>query len=118
LSFRTLSDLVLETLEKLGVLPDGQTPGIEDTARVTEAIPSILEELAGREIVFVPDPDNIPGAWFMPLANICAFELIEKFGIMGDEAATLSQRNDAAILKLKIILRGRYTGESLPTLYF
>lgn len=118
MSFRTLSDLVLETLEKLGVVPDGQTPGIEDTARVTEAIPSILEELAGREIVFVPDADNIPGAWFMPLANICAYECIEKFGIIGDEATTLERRNDAAIIKLKSILRGRPTGESMRTHYF
>lgn len=118
MGYRTLNDLALETLEKLGVLPDGQTPSIEDTARVIEAIPSILEELGGREIVYVSDADNIPGAWFMPLANICAFELIEKFGIIGEEAATLQGRGDDAIRKLKVILRGRPTGEAQRTNYF
>lgn len=118
MSFRTLTDLAIETLEKVGVLPDGQTPSVEDTARVTEAIPSILEELAAREIVFVADPNSIPGAWFMPLSNICAYEVLEKYGITGDEATVLKMRNDEAIAKFKAILRGRYTGEAQRTYYF
>jgi|SRR5580693_2940739 hypothetical protein len=118
MSTRTLTDLAIETLEKLGILPDGQTPSSEDTARVEEAIPTILEELAAREIVFVADSNNIPSAWFMPLANICAYETIEKFGLTGDEAAALQTRNDEAIKKLKSILRGRPTGEPMRTQYF
>lgn len=118
MAYRTLSDLVLETLEVLGVLPDGQTPGIEDTARVTEAVPSLLAQYAAREIVFVPDPNNIPDEWFNPLASMNAYELRSKFGIIGEEAADLEKGNSAAILRLKVMLRGKPTGEPLKTYYF
>lgn len=117
-TFKTLTDLTVQTLKELGVLPDGQTPQIEDTAAISGDIPALLEELAGREIVFVPDLDNIPGPWFMSIAKILAYELRNGYGIVGDEAASLKQGNDDAILKLKIMLRGRPTGEALRTLYF
>lgn len=118
MSSRTLSDLVLETLEKLGVVPDGQTPGIEDTARVTEAAPGLLKEYGAREIVFVPDADNIPDEWFMSIAAMNAYELRTKFGIIGEEAQDLKNGNDEAIVKLKVMLRGRPTGEPMRTHYF
>jgi hypothetical protein len=118
LATRTFADLVLETLRKLGVVPDGATPGVEETASVTAALPSLLEEYAAREIVFVPDVDNIPDAWLMSLAAMSAYELRTGFGIVGEEAADLQAGNQAAILKLKVMLRGKPTGESLRTLYF
>lgn len=115
---RTREDLVLESLQKLGVLPDGGTPGIEDTTAVDEALDAVLAELDAREIVSVPDPDAVPLQWFMPIANIVAYECIEKFGLTGEEAATLQQRNEEAIQKLRVMNRGKYTGEPLRALYF
>ena len=116
--YRTRSDLVTEALESLGVLAAGQTPEIEDTTRVDEKIPAILADLAGREIVYVADPDNIPEAWFSALADIVAYECRIKFGVSQEAEVTLANANQEAIAKLKVMLRGRPTYEPLRALYF
>lgn len=116
--YRTRSDLVTEALESLGVLAAGQTPELEDTARIDEKIDSILADLAGREIVYVADPDNIPQEWFNALADIVAYECRTKFGVTADFEATLERANTNAIEKLKVILRGRPTYEPQRSHYF
>jgi hypothetical protein len=42
-----------------------------------------LPQARGLEIVYVADPNNIPGAWFSDLADIVAGECASKFGIVG-----------------------------------
>lgn len=118
MSYSTSQDLINQVLAKAGVLPDGQTPQAEDVANVTASLPLILETLAAREIVFVPDLDNIPSAWIVPLAYIIAYAMRTDFGITGEEAAEMKVANDENEGYLKAMTRGRPTGESLRIDYF
>jgi hypothetical protein len=120
--YRTSSDLVLSSLKKLRVLAAGQGVDTEDFNYVNEELDSIFRKLAGLEIVYVADPDNIPGVWFPDLADIVAGECATKFGIAGEEYATMVNRGlggagpveigaGTAAKSLKVIGRGRPTYE-------
>lgn len=122
--FRSSTDLVTEALANMGVLAAGQPIDPEDFSYVSEKLDSIFRKLAGLEIVYVADPGNIPGAWFSDLADIVAGECATKFGIVGDEHATLVNKGlggvgnvpigaGTAAQSLKIMGRGRPTYETL-----
>lgn len=117
MSFRTSTDLVLKVLDNLGVLPAGQVPGPEDTADIKAALPSVIEKLAGEEIVFIADIENIPGAWFLPLASVVAYELMEEFGVTGDDAQILMGKNQTARTALQSMNRGRPTYQQAGGLF-
>ena len=114
--FRTSSDLVLETLANLGVLAAGQTVAPEDFAYIETRLDSIFRKLGALEIVYVADPNNIPGEFFLDLASIVAGECAQKFGA-GPEFVQLGlgvpPGAGAAAQSLKIMTRGRPTGEAL-----
>ena len=122
--FRTSSDLVLEALANMGVLAAGQTVAPEDFAYVNEKLDSIFRKLAALEIVYVADGSNIPGEWFSDLADIVAGECATKFG--GDVASLKAAGlggppspvpicGGGAAQSLRMMLRGRPTGEPLRT---
>lgn len=115
---RSSADLIVKILEKLGIVPEGQQPEIEDIARVKLNLPSLIAELGAREIVFVANLDKIPDEWFLSLAKICAYELRNEFGVTGDFELTLRAANDEGIGNIKVITRGRPTYEPLKTLSF
>lgn len=118
MGIRTRSDLVLEVLDALGILPAGQTAQPEDTDRIDEKVPSLLAEFAQREIVYIADPNSIPDADFSPIAAMIAYECREKFGITGDDATNLKDKNNEAIAKLKIMHRGKPTYERSKIEYY
>lgn len=122
--YRTSADLVTEALSNLGVLSTGEALSPEDFNWVNEKLDSIFRQLAGLEIVFVADPQNIPGSWFAALADIVAGECASKFGLVGQEL--MDKKNlglggsgqvpigaGTAAMALKIMLRGRPTYEPL-----
>jgi hypothetical protein len=122
--FRSSSDLVTEALANLGVLSAGQQIDVEDFSYVNEKLDVIYRKLAGLEIVFVSDPDNIPGSWFADLADIVAGECASKFGLVGQEFIDKVNRGlggaggveigaGTAAKSLKIMTRGRPTYEVL-----
>lgn len=122
--FRSSSDVVLKALQVLGVLAVGQPVDPEDFSVVNDNLDSIYRKLAGLEIVFVSDPDNIPGAWFADLADIVAGENASAFGLVGQEfidkvnkglggAAGVEIGAGTAAQSLKIMARGRPTYEPL-----
>jgi hypothetical protein len=113
--YRTEADLLQEVLENLGVLAAGQTPEIEDLARVSEKLPSIVSLLAATEIVYIPDINNIPDEWFIPLSNCVAYFCKAKFGITGEAAAEVDNDYQIAILSFKVMNRGRPTGEVMKS---
>ena len=124
--YRTSNDLVLEALANLGVLASGQTVAPEDFAAVNGKIDGIFRKLAALEIVYVADGSNIPGEWFNDLADIVAGECATKFGASGDYIGVLINRGlggfggvpigaGTAAQSLKIMTRGRPTGEPLKT---
>jgi hypothetical protein len=120
--FRSSADLVTEALANLGVLAAGQPIDVEDFNYVQEKLDAIYRKLAGLEIVYVSDPDNLPGAWFADLADIVAGECASKFGLVGQEFADKVNKGlggvggveigaGTAAKSLKIMGRGRPTYE-------
>jgi|SRR6516162_11216533 len=123
--YRTATDLVNEALANLGVLSPGQPVDIEDFNYCNDKLDSVLRKLAALEIVYVSDPNAIPGAWFSDLADILAGEVATKFGSNPDHYMMLIQRGlgvppgaGSAALSLKQITRGRPTYEPLQADYF
>jgi hypothetical protein len=128
--FRTTQDLITEVLANLGVLSSGQSIDPEDYNYCLEKLDSILREIAGLEIVYIPDANNIPSAFFSPLADIVAGECATKFGATPDDFMKLknaglggppgSQKvgDGAACQALRAMRRGRPTGEILQADFF
>lgn len=124
-AYRTQTDLINEALANLGVLSAGQPVDPEDTSYVKNKLDSIMRRLAGLEIVYVADIENIPGIWFSDLADIVAGECANKFGSTPEDVAKLTQKglgvpvgSGAAAMSLKQINRGRPTGELQAVEYF
>jgi hypothetical protein len=124
-AFRSQTDLITETLARLGVLAVGQAQDPEDTAYVTAMIDTTFRMLAGLEICYVQDPSSIPGAWFSSLADIMAGECATKFGSSPDDYDKLVKQgpgqpkgSGAAAMALKAITRGRPTYERQRVEYF
>ena len=127
--YRTQADLIDETLANLGVKSAGQPTDPEDSSYVSEKLDSVVRKLAGLDIVYVPDINNIPGAWFSDLADIVAGECAEKFGQNGQGLADMVNKGlggsgpvpvggGAAARSLKQMNRGRPTFETLRVEYF
>jgi hypothetical protein len=127
--YRTSTDLITEALANLGDLASGQSIDVEDFNFVQEKLDSIFRKLAGLEVCYVADPNNIPGAWFSDLADIVAGECATKFGLTGQDLQNMINKGlggaggvpvvgGTAAQSLKIMTRGRPTGEILRTEYF
>lgn len=115
---RSSSDLVLKALSNLGVLAAGQTVAPEDFETVSSQLDSIFRMLGALEIVYAADPNNIPGEWFLPLADIVAGVVGTDFGA-GPEFVQrglgMPPGAGAGAITLKIMTRGRPTGEPQRT---
>ncbi len=72
-----LANEALDLLQKVGL---GQGPDPEDTAKVDGKIDAVLAELEVRQIVSIPDPEDIYAAYFNPLAELVANECAPNFG--------------------------------------
>jgi hypothetical protein len=127
--YRTSTELITEALANLGVLAAGQPIDPEDFSYVQEKLDSIFRKLAALEIVYVPDPQHIPGQWFSDLADIVAGECATKFGATPDDYVLLVNRGlggvqgvdvgfGAAAKSLRAITRSKPTGETLRAEYF
>jgi hypothetical protein len=120
--YYTASDLVTEALANLGVVAAGQTIASEDFNYINDRLDAIFRKLGALEICYVPDPNNIPGEWFLDLAAIVAGECAMKFGSSADfigplVAAGLGSPpgSGTAAISLKIMNRGRPTFEAQRT---
>jgi len=126
--WRTSSDLITEALANLGVLAAGDPVDPEDFAYVNEKLDAIFRTLSALEIVNIGDPNNIPGVFFMPLADIVAGECAAKFGSKNEDFIKLKNNGlggangvpvgaGTAAIMLKQILRMRPTYETLQVDY-
>jgi hypothetical protein len=118
MAVRTQADLIQQILENLQIVPQGQAPEQDDVDRVEKNLPSLLSELAGREILYVPDIENIDDTIFLSLAKIAAYELRRTFGTTGELEATLRGMNQEGIDNIRVIRRGRPTYEPVKTLSY
>jgi hypothetical protein len=88
-AYRTQTDLILETLKNLGVLTAGNAADPEDNAYVLEKVDPTIRLLAGLDICYIGDPNQIPGELFSPLADVMAGECSSKFGSTPDDRRAL-----------------------------
>jgi hypothetical protein len=122
--YRNQGDLVTAVLANLGVLAPGQGVDVEDSSIVSGNMDSIFRKLAGLEICYVADPNNIPGEWFFDLADIIAGELANKFGLSPDDFERLTKKGlgqppgtGTAAMSIRAMQRGKPTYEPLRVLY-
>lgn len=100
--FRTQTDLITEVLANLGVLAAGQPTDPEDFNYVLTKLPAIYLMLEALEICIISDPNNIPGEWFSPLADIVAGECATKFGATPDDFVKLLSKGIGGIQGIPI----------------
>jgi hypothetical protein len=128
--FRTQNDLITEVLAKLGILSAGQPIDPEDYNYVSEMLDGCYRMMGGLDLPNIPDPQNIPSLFFLPLADIVAGECATKFGATPDDHIKLKAAglggppssakagDGAACQVLRAIQRGRPTGEILRAEFF
>lgn len=123
--YRTSADLAMQALGELGVLAPGQPIDVEDSSLITNNLDSIFRQLSALEICYIPDPNNIPGEWFFPLAKIVASQCAQLFGVSTEDYQKLTSEGlgnppgtGAAAKALKEMRRGRPTFEPLRVHYF
>src|SRR5215472_7307772 len=121
---RTSADLANQALSKLGVLSSGQPTDPEDLSIVTNNLDAIFRLCSQLNVCYIPDPGNIPGEWFMMLADIVAGQLATNFNHTGQKLRDLIEIGlggtqqvpigaGAAALALKEIRRLKPTYEPL-----
>lgn len=115
---KTRRDLVLRTLDVLGISAVGQAPAAEDYAAVDAQVDAVLGTLAGLDVVYVADPDEIPNEFFNPLADVLAFAVCLDFGVGDAEKAAMQAKEAQARSDLRFMNRGRPTGQRMTAEYF
>lgn len=106
---QTQSALTTAVLEELGAVGSGQTAAAEDTAAVVAKITPSLIELATRNVIYIPDSNDIDDAAFNYLVAYLAEVCAPKFGRPTNQGA-----KQAAEDMLRTIARiGRGTGGNL-----
>lgn len=112
------SALVNKALDMLGATAVGQAADAESYSKVDGNVDACLESLAGRELVYVPDPDTIDGSIFKQLAAILAEECKTEFGLSPDEVMKLENDRRQAEDEIRETVRGRPTFEAQRAQYF
>ncbi len=79
-------DLVERALKNLGVLPQGQSPNIQEFNAVDALVDTTIEDLIGRDVVYIDDIEAIDEKYFMPLGLILASNCRAEFGLGSDPA--------------------------------
>jgi hypothetical protein len=108
---QTRQSLVHRALYNLGVLPQGQNPGAEEYNQVDALIDPMIEELIGRDVVFIEDADAIEDKYFLALGHVLAGQAQSLFGMQNDPA--LAARAQKGEKDLRIIASVRPTYRTL-----
>lgn len=109
----TQADLVRRALQLLGAFAAGQEPSAEDVEAVEGYVPSKLDELRRRGIIYVPDVEDIDNAAVHWLAMLVAQDAAPEFGV-GMDATAIS----LAEQRLRSIGAGRPTYARMQGVYF
>jgi len=115
---RTRSELVLRALSVLGKLPAGQAAAAEDVELVDGYLDGMLDRLALQNVLYVVDPNEIPGAAYRDLAVLLAAEASTDFGLTVDELSSWTVTPADAEDSLKRMVRSRPTYEQHPVDYY
>ena len=97
----TREQLVTAIGEELNVASDGQPTEAEDAGIIRRLLPSVLADLALRNIVVVPDAEAIADGVYNHLSVIVAAEIADKFMLSTEAKTLLAARAQAADGKLR-----------------
>jgi hypothetical protein len=102
---KTRDDLVQRALKNLGVLPQGQVPNVQEYNAVNDLVDSTVEDLIGRDVVYIDDVEAIDEKYFMPLALILASNCRAEFGLTDDPALpALAQKSERDLQQISRVV--------------
>jgi hypothetical protein len=79
-------ELVHRALKNLGVLPQGQSPSAEEYNSVDDLVEPMVEDLLGRDIVFLESTEVFEDRFFLALGHVLAGQAAAEFGMQNDQA--------------------------------
>ncbi len=110
---KTLTELKSEAFGILTGNDPFQAPATEELETIGVYVDPLLEQLSVDCTVSIPDSDEIPEEYFLPLARLLANTAGPRFGVAMDEAA--KERDERALRRLSA---SRPTFEVLRADYF
>lgn len=99
----TEAEFIDTVAENLGLLATGQSLSSEDAAVIRKRSAAVFARLAREELTTVADPDDVPAAEALALADIVASECGVPFGLTGQKLAELAASADAARDSLRLV---------------
>ena len=110
---KTLTDLKSEAFGILTGNDPFQAPATEELETIGTYVEPLVEQLSADGIVTIPDTDEIPDEYFLPLARLLANVAGPRFGsAMNADAKEMDER------ALRRISASRPTFETLRAEYF
>lgn len=98
--------VIQRALAAIGALEPGESPSTEDYNTMDNLYDPLIAQLMLDDVVYIDDADNIPVAYFMPLANLLGNVAGPDFGSPINEEA---KARDEALLKRITSTRPTYT---------
>jgi hypothetical protein len=103
----TEAEFIDTVAENLGLLATGQSLANEDAAIIRKRCAAVFARLAREELTTVADPDDVPAAEALALADIAAFECGVPFGLTGQKLQELAASANAARDSLRLVVSER-----------
>jgi hypothetical protein len=110
---KTRNDLKTEAFGILVGLDPAQTPEAEDLATIDTYVDPLLAQLDRDEIVHIPDANEIPVEFFLPLVRLLANNAGPRFGQPMSEQVKMADERT-----LRILAASRPTYEPMEGQYF
>lgn len=108
---KTVAELAIRVLEKIGTLTAGDTPSPADSTKVTDFYANAYQEYERLEIAFW-DEDSIPEYVYEALVDLLAGRL------SADEGWPRPELEASGDNRLRLMAVGKPSGEILTTDYF
>jgi hypothetical protein len=67
---KTRTQLIHRALAAIGALEPGEAPSTEDYNTMDNLVDPLIAQLAADQVVYIDDSEEIPVAYFIPLANL------------------------------------------------
>lgn len=109
----TQEQLVTLALKQMGVIGAGQSASAEDGADIKSYIPTVMSDLATRNIWAWGDPDTTPDEAALHIADLLGYAAAPAFGLQRDEAKRLLSESRLRRLNAEVL-----SGQPLRVDYF
>lgn len=110
---KTRTQLIHRALAAIGALEPGEAPSTEDYETMDNLVDPLLAQLLADDVIYIDDSDQIPVAYFIPLANLLGNMAGPDFGSPVNDQAKM--RDEAT---LKRITSARPTYEVMTGNYY